>query len=282
MEQTRTKSVLITGGASGLGFAMALRFASEGYRVCIADNNQASGRQAILDVHHFSEDAFFQPCDVRRPAQLQAAVQAVCERFGRLDIMINNAGTASGGPFDWLTAEDWHWIMDINFFGVLYGCQAAVPVMMRQGSGYIVNIASMAGLLNLPGMSNYNVSKAAVISLSETMAGELRPFGIGISCVCPSFFATHLAATMRSPDRNMPDVLQNLMDSGELSATDIADQVFQAVRNQQYLVTPHSKARQHWDAKRQDLDKYLRAQNRLARQIRARAAPRDQRAAQGQ
>lgn len=276
MNQIKAKSVLITGGASGLGLAMSLRFASEGYRVCIADINQELGLKAVNELRQFSDDAFFQLCDVREPTQLKDAVQAVCHRFGRLDIMVNNAGTASGGPFDWLTVEDWRWIMDINFFGVLYGCQAAVPIMMQQGGGYIVNIGSMAGLLNLPGMSNYNVSKAAVISLSETLAGELQPHGIGISCVCPSFFATNLAETMRSPDQNMPGILQSLMDNGELSAKDIADQVFQAVQNQQFLITPHTKARQHWDAKRQDLDKYLRAQNRLAKQIRSRAAPRDQ------
>lgn len=269
------QSVFITGGASGLGFAIARRFGREGHPICIADINPEQGEEAAASLRDVC-DAVFHICDVRDPAQMKTAVQAAHNHFGHLGVMINNAGTASGGPFDWLTVEDWRWIMEINFFGVLYGCQAATPLMMAQKQGHIVNVGSMAGLMNLPGMSNYNVSKAAVISLSETLAGELAPFNIGVTCVCPSFFATKLAETMRSPDKNMPGVLQGLMDTGELSAEDIADQVYQGVMEKQFLITPHQKARAHWDAKCQDLDKYLRAQMRLAKVIRSRAAPHDE------
>lgn len=264
-------SVFITGGASGLGFAMAKRFAHDGHPVCIADINPEQGEHAAASLREHC-DAVFHLCDVRDPAHVKTAVQAAHDHFGHLGIMINNAGTASGGPFDWLTTEDWRWIMEINFFGVLHGCQAVTPLMMSQNHGHIVNIGSMAGLMNLPGMSNYNVSKAAVISLSETLAGELAPYNIGVTCVCPSFFATKLAETMRSPDKNMPGVLQGLMDTGELSAEDIAEQVYQAVQDKQFLVTPHLKARAHWDGKCRDLEKYLRTQGRLAKVIRSRAA----------
>jgi short-subunit dehydrogenase len=164
--------------------------------------------------------------------------------------------------------------MDINFFGVLRGCQAAVPVMKEQGSGHIVNIASMAGLLNPPGMSSYNVSKAAVVSLSETLVAELQPYGIGISCVCPSFFKTNLGESMRSPDESTSSNLTKLMDnSGELSAEDIAKLIYEAVQNNQYLVLPHSKANAAWEYKQQDLAGHLEIQLKLAEQVKNRAKP---------
>ena len=276
MERSVTKRVLITGGASGLGKSLATYFLSQGHHVCIVDVNDERGKQALesFSATGTQGEVFFQRCDVTKADDLQAAVNAVTDRWGGLDVMVNNAGVAGGGPFDWVSNEDWQWIMDINFFGVLRGCQAAVPIMKEQGSGHIVNIASMAGLLNPPGMSSYNISKAAVVSLSETLVAELEPFGIGVTCVCPSFFKTNLGESMRSPDESTSDNLAKLMDnSDELSAEDIAKMIHDAVQNKGFLLMPHDKARAAWEYKQQDLDGHLKIQLKLARSVKDRAKP---------
>lgn len=264
--------VFITGAASGLGRELALRFARAGYRVCVADINESRARGVLDELAAFGQDAFFFRCDVSQDGDLQQAATAMQQRWGGTDVLINNAGVAGGGPFDWLSLEDWRWMMDINFTGVLRGCHAFVPAMKEQGHGHIINIASMAGLLNPPGMSNYNVAKAAVISLSETLAPELQPFGIGITCVCPSFFKTNLGESLRSPDLSTQAMLNKLVDnSTDLSAADIADRIFAALSAGTFLLIPHAKARQAWEHKCADLDDHLRAQIALAESVKQRA-----------
>ena len=262
----------ITGAASGLGRELALRFARAGYRICVADIHEARANAVVDEIKALGQDAFFYHCDVSRDEDLQKAATTMKDRWGGIDVLINNAGVAGGGPFDWLTLDDWHWMMNINFNGVLRGCHAFVPVMKEQGHGHIVNIASMAGLLNPPGMSNYNVAKAAVVSLSETLAPELHPFGIGVTCVCPSFFRTNLGESLRSPDLSTQQTLNKLVDnSTDLSAADIADRIFTAVVSNQFLVIPHEKAVVAWQRKCADLDDHLQAQHVLAENLKQRA-----------
>lgn len=266
------KRAFITGAASGLGRELALRFARAGYRICVADIHEARANAVVDEIKALGQDAFFYHCDVSRDQDLLAAATTMKERWGGTDVLINNAGVAGGGPFDWLTLEDWHWMMNINFNGVLRGCHAFVPAMKEQGHGHIVNIASMAGLLNPPGMSNYNVAKAAVVSLSETLAPELHPFGIGVTCVCPSFFRTNLGESLRSPDLSTQQTLNKLVDnSTDLSAADIADRIFTAVVNNKFLLIPHEKAATAWQRKCADLDDHLKAQHVLAENLKQRA-----------
>ncbi len=272
MELSQPRSVLITGGSSGLGKALALCFAKQGHKVCIADVNDERGNETLAELNQLAGESIYQHCDVTKQEDLEACVNAVKEKWGSMDVIINNAGVASGGPFDWLSIDDWQWIMDINFFGVVKGCKAAVPAMKEQGSGHIVNVASMAGLLNPPGMSNYNVSKAAVVSLSETLVTELEPHGIGVTCLCPSFFKTNLGESMRSPDAVTAGNLSKLMDSSdELTADDIAQKVYEAIKANQFLLMPHAKARMAWDYKCENLDNHLKAQQRLAESVKAKA-----------
>lgn len=261
----------ITGAASGLGRELALRFAKAGYRICVADIHEARGHEVVSEVKALGSDAFFLHCDVSQDTDLENAAETLQQRWDGIDVLINNAGVAGGGPFDWLSAEDWQWMMNINFNGVLRGCRAFVPRMKQQGSGHIINIASMAGLLNPPGMSNYNVAKAAVISLSETLQPELHPHGIGVTCICPSFFKTNLGESLRTPDVNTQNNMAKLLEHSDLSAAEIADMIFRAMETQTFLVIPHQKALQAWDQKRADLDQHLQAQLALAQQVFTRA-----------
>jgi NAD(P)-dependent dehydrogenase (short-subunit alcohol dehydrogenase family) len=265
---------LITGAASGLGRALALRYAQAGWQVCAADIQAAGCAETVALITQTGQHAWPVTLDVTRSDDWQTVAADFAAQGTLPDVLINNAGVASGGPFDWLSQADWDWVMGINFNGVLKGCQTFVPGMKQRGHGHIVNIASMAGLLNPPGMSNYNVSKAAVISLSETLRMELQPYGIVVSCVCPSFFRTNLGDSLRSPDASTALSLQKLMESStDLSAQEIAACIFAAQQRHDYLVLPHARAAQAWHFHNQDLDAYLASNYPLAEHVKQRAKP---------
>lgn len=239
---TTTTRVLVTGGASGLGNAIATRFAASGARVLITDIKPPDTLPA--------GDVAFQQHDVRSAEDWQR-VLAWCETtWGGLDVLVNNAGVAAAGRIERLQLADWDWILDINLKGAVLGCQTFVPLLKKQGRGHIVNIASMAGLVNPPGMVSYNVSKAAVVALSETLKIELAPYGITTTVVCPSFVPTNLGASLRSPDEVLTRAAHHLISHGKIGADDVAAQVVAAVAAGKFLVLTHPEARKVMRIKR--------------------------------
>lgn len=246
MTQQQTR-VFITGGASGLGLAIAQACLQKGWKVCVGDRSETP-------VPEFEaappEQFIYQLCDVTQEADLQAVADHLQQQWGGIDILINNAGVAQVGAIEDVSLQDWRWIIDINLLGVVAGCKAFTPQLKAQGHGHIVNIASMAGLLDVANMSSYNVSKAAVVSLSETLQNELQPFGIHTSVVCPSFFRTNLGNSMRSTVPGMDKTLDKLMNKSELSAGDIAQQIMQAIERKTFYVLPHKQGRRLWLLKR--------------------------------
>ncbi len=240
--------------------------------MCVADIHAERAQETLALIDNTPGEGFFERLDVATPGAFDKA-RIACENvWGGTDILINNAGVASGGPFEWLSEEDWDYVMNINFKGVLRGCQAFVSAFRAQGHGHIVNIASMAGLLNPPGMSNYNVSKAAVMSLSESLAVELAPFNINVTCVCPSFFKTNLAESMRTPDKGTEQTIGRLLDSSpDITADTIADLIFNAVQQKRFLVLPHPKAEEAWAFKCKDLDAYQQSTLKMAHSVASRA-----------
>lgn len=259
--------IAITGAASGLGRELALRWAREGSRIALADINGERLAAVAQEVVAAGGKALVQKCDVRLTDDVDALV-ATCEReWGGLDILVNNAGVAGGGTFDRLTDEDWHWLLDINLMGVVRGARAASSLFKRQGNGRIVNIASMAGLLAPPGMSSYNVAKTAVVALSETLHGELAPFGIQVTCVCPSFFRTNLMESLRTPDAAMRKSFDRLLDTSDITAADIAEQVYRDVTAGRFLCLPHRKGRQAWWMKRALYSRYLAEMEKIGRSL---------------
>jgi NAD(P)-dependent dehydrogenase (short-subunit alcohol dehydrogenase family) len=161
------KRILITGAASGLGLAMAKKYASEGWAVCIADIQDEEGHEVasqLKDQH--GNDCFFQHLDITNEDQWQELVNIISERWLGLDALVNNAGVASSGDIDSLSLKDFQWTVDINLMGAVKGCYFCVP-LLKESKGMLINIASMAGLLHMGGMSAYNVSKAGMVALSE-------------------------------------------------------------------------------------------------------------------
>lgn len=191
--------MMITGAGSGLGREIALRWARDGWRLALADVNEAGLAESLKLVREAGGDGFTQRCDVRDYSQLTALAQSCEEKFGGIDVIVNNAGVASGGFFGELSLEDWDWQIAINLMGVVKGCKAFLPLLERS-KGKIVNIASMAALMQGPAMSNYNVAKAGVVALSESLLVELALVEVGVHVVCPSFFQTNPAGLFPRPE----------------------------------------------------------------------------------
>lgn len=243
--------VFVTGGASGLGRAIANRFARSGARVAVGDRDEAGGEEVVrLLPAAGADEAFFVRCDVTRDEDLDAALRELEARWKGVDVVVNNAGVALAGGIGVVSMDDWRWIVDINLLGVVRGCRTFTPLFQRQRSGHFVNVASMAGLLDVPFMSAYNATKAAVVSLSETLQNELHDDGIEVTVVCPSFFQTNIAASMRAPDPAFRAVTAKLLARSRLTADDVADDVYQAVSAKDFYVLSHKDGRAAWLMKR--------------------------------
>lgn len=242
--------VLITGAASGLGRTLALRFAKEKAEICIADINQAGAADTLSLVQQAGGSGFIYALDVRYEAQWNALRDEITERWGGVDVVVNNAGVATGDRVDAGEWAWWEWIIDINLKGVALGCRTFTPMFKQQKKGNFINVASLAGLLTAPSMSSYNVTKAAVIALSETMHYELMPYGIGTMALCPGFFRTNLANAMKTSDPSMLKFVDKVFEKSELNGDDIANIAFQDMLKNKMICNPHPTGRRAYFIKR--------------------------------
>jgi NAD(P)-dependent dehydrogenase (short-subunit alcohol dehydrogenase family) len=184
------RAALVTGAARGIGLAIAARFAAEGARVALLDLDRDG---VLAAARSLGPDAMPLVADVTRPADVQGAVQAVVERWGRLDVLVNNAGiTGRSFPIWELDDEDWHRVLAVDLTSVFLCCRAAVRVMLGQGSGRIVNIASIAGKEGNPTLVPYSAAKAGVIGLTKALAKEVATRGILVNAVAPAVIGTEL------------------------------------------------------------------------------------------
>ncbi|MGH9289330.1 MAG: SDR family NAD(P)-dependent oxidoreductase [Acidimicrobiales bacterium] len=269
MEQIEGKVAVVTGGASGIGLALASRFARGGMQVVVADVERAALDQATEAlVDEFGADNVAGVLtDVRDEGAVDALAAAAFERFGTVHVLCNNAGVGVGGLAWTVPADRWRWIVDVNLLGVANGIRKFVPRMIEQGEGHVVNSASAAGILTGPGMSPYFATKHAVVALSESLHFDLQLTGaaIGVSVLCPEWVRTNIAESERNrPDDVAPleepegmdaDVvrafMRGLVDSG-LDPAVVADQVLDAVRTGRFWILTHpgtlATAQKRWDA----------------------------------
>lgn len=211
------RRVLITGGASGLGLALAEQLLARGDRVVVGD--LADERPAAVPAA-----ADYLRLDVRSQTDWDAALSHI-RSTGGLDVLVNNAGVATGGRIDVESIADWQRVIDVNLLGVVRGCQTFTPLFKDQHRGHIVNIASLAGLVHGPGMSSYNAAKAGVVALSETLGFELAPWGITVSVVCPAFFKTNLHTSLQGKDSSLEETATKLITRARVGADEIAAKV---------------------------------------------------------
>ena len=218
MTRLENKTAIVTGGAQGIGRASALRFASEGARVVIADLNQDGATAVAQEIEAAGGQAFGMALDVRRRDQAQAVVDAAVERFGGVDILMNNAGVIKITPFLEIDEAEWDLLFDVNCKGILWCAQAAARQMIEQGrGGKIINVASQAGRRGEPLVLTYCASKAAVISMTQSMALALAPHKINVNAIAPGIVDTPL---WESNDRRFAELLG--MEVGEPKRTFVA------------------------------------------------------------
>ena len=268
------KRIFITGGASGLGRALAERYARAGYRVCIGDIHEERGQETLTALKAFGQAAHFIRCDVTKESDLKDAADWLLEEWGGVDIVVNNAGVAIGGGIAEVPMSDWEWIVDINLLGVVRGCKVFTPIFQAQKSGKFVNVSSMAGLVHPPMMSAYNATKAAVVALSETLQVELERDGVAVSVVCPAFFRTNLTESFRAANADVARITDHLVNKAKRGADDIADLVFRGVENGDFHILTHADGKAAWMLKRfAPFSVYARALAKSTRKMMGRGAP---------
>lgn len=184
------KSVLITGGSRGLGLVLARQFAREGARVTICARDEQELARAREDLLKLSAEVFTVQCDVTNNDEVQQMMRAVEERFGRIDVLVNNAGIIQVGPLEVMTFADFEQAMKSHFWGPLQTVLAVLPGMRERGEGRIVNVASIGGKISVPHLVPYSASKFALVGLSEGLRAELRKDGILVTTVCPGLMRT--------------------------------------------------------------------------------------------
>lgn len=195
----KERVAIITGGACGIGRETAFTFAKEGARVVIADRDEATGEEAVAQLRESGADALFYALDVTDAESVNRMVEAVVDRFQRIDILINNAGITADGMLDKLTPEQWQRVIDVNLSGVFYCTQAVVPQMKQQQYGRIITASSVSGVYGNVGQTNYAATKAGVIGMTRTWAKELARYGIRVNAIAPGFIETGMVA--RVPEK---------------------------------------------------------------------------------
>ncbi|WP_163936167.1 SDR family oxidoreductase [Paraferrimonas sp. SM1919] len=248
-EYRNQKRAFITGAGSGLGRELAKCYANFGYKLALVDVNAEGLEQTAQSLHGC--EVLTMIADVTRLSDLEKAKDEIVKQWGGVDVIINNAGI--GGTFggiDKVSIKDWQQVLDINLLGVVRGCKAFTPVFKTQGGGHIINIASSAGQMTPPKMAAYNVAKAGVIALSETLRFELDRDNIGVTVVCPAFFTTNLTSSIKSDSADVVNRVDRIMAKSEISAADIAQMIFEAQQTQKFMLLPHKFERRLWLYKR--------------------------------
>ena len=207
MDTLEGKAAVITGGASGMGRAMADRFGAAGARIMIADVEGPAMDAAVAEMNDAGIDAVGVLTDVSSERDMDELAEAALSRFGQVNVVCNNAGVGGGGLMDELTTADWEWILGVNLWGVIHGIRVFLPHLLEHGDGHIVNTGSIAGHTSYPNIGPYNASKHAVVTISETLYNELQDRGssVGVSVLCPGLVTTNIITS----ERNRPETLRS-------------------------------------------------------------------------
>ena len=258
MKELKGKTAVVTGAGSGLGRAMALAFSREGMTLALADVDEKGLEETASQVKGFSMRV-----DVSKEADMKAFADRVENPF----LVCNNAGVSPLGAAWESTAADWQWILGVNLWGVIHGVRAFAPRLIAKNAGHIVNTASVAGLISPPGSAAYNVTKHAVVALSESLHHDLRERNsqVGVSVLCPAYVPTRISDSERNRPADLPAsalsketeakkaILRKAVSSGRLSADDVAAAVVKAVKEDRFYILTHLRIKGAIQARMEDI-----------------------------
>ena len=258
MDTFQNKTVVVTGGASGIGRAIAVKAGSLGAKVVLGDIEEAALRASAELVRSTGARCVTARCDVSQRDDVQGLADVALAEFGAVHVVVNNAGVGFGGLSWELTTSDWEWVLGVDLWGVIHGVGVFTPLLIEAGGGHIVNTASMAGLTSTPFMSAYNVAKHGVVTLSETMFHELAMTHpeVGISVLCPGWVRTQIHRSERNRPANdrdeskatggastvSPDGIASIVDGlieNGIEPETVADMVIDAVLQRRFYVLTH-------------------------------------------
>ncbi len=243
------KRAFITGAASGLGRAFSHELAADGWTIGMADINETELAAAAAEVAAAGGKPLTYLLDVSDKIQYKQVADAFLQDAGGIDLLFNNAGVGDGSPFEDYALENYEWMTGINQLGVVYGCYYFIPAMKKQQSGHILNTASAAAIGCAPTMGAYNMTKAAVVAISETLYGELMDHGIQVSCIQPTYFKTNVIQYARG-GALVKKATQMFIDRSGLEAKEVAQEILErAGKKELYIILPKS-ARTMWNMKR--------------------------------
>lgn len=241
----------MTGAGSGLGRAICLRLARDGWHLALADVDIHGAAETLRLVREAGGDGRVEPLDVTSEEQWTSLKSRLQEDWPQLDLLVNNAGIGASGELGTFSLEQWRRVMDVNLWGVIYGCHCMVDWLKQNPHGaHLINTASFAALATAPSMGGYNVSKAGVLALSETLYGELQPYGIGVTVICPLFFRTNLLKDWPAGSEIERRAAEFYTDQADFTAEDVANAAVRAMQRKQLYVIMGRKARWYWRMKR--------------------------------
>jgi NAD(P)-dependent dehydrogenase (short-subunit alcohol dehydrogenase family) len=255
----RRKNAIVTGGASGLGRAIAVRLAKEGWNIAVADINDARSTETLQLVKQAGGDGSVEHLDVRHLDEWEALRERLKARWDHLDLLVNNAGVAGCGYVGEYPIENWHWIVDINLWNGIHGCHTFVGWLKANPHGaHIINTCSAAAVVCAPTMAAYNVTKAGMLALSETLYGELMPYHVGVTAVCPTAFATNLLDDARWCRDEENFLFKRAFETAKMTAADVAEAAVRAMKRKQLYVMVPFESRLNWIMKRLAPQRWLR------------------------
>ena len=267
MKIVKGKVAAVTGAASGLGRSIALAFAAEGMDVALADVDQEGLLKTQRVVGEYGVKSTTLRVDVSKAAEVEAFAERTVKELGAVHVVCNNAGVSPLGSVWENTLADWQWILGVNLWGVIHGVRAFAPRLIAQNEGHIVNTASVAGLISPPGSGAYNVTKHAVVTLSESLYHDLRERGsdVGVSVLCPAYVPTRLTESERNRPKELlvseksdqtlarEAMLRKAVASGKISADQVAQAVVAAVKEGRFYILTHPRIKGAIRARMEDI-----------------------------
>jgi len=235
------KKVLISGAGSGLGQALAIKYAAQGAQVCVSDINPEGGAQTVAKITEAGGEAFYLNCDITQQWDVDKLAINLAERWQSLDVLVNNAGIATAGSLESESMEQWQSVIDINLLGHVRMTKAMLSLLKNSSANdrAIINIASQAGITAGPKMGSYCVTKASMVSYSEVAYLELAPEGIHVAVACPAFLDTNLNKSLRSDDPKMQSLVTKLIKKSGVTATEVAEKIISSVDAKKFMIITH-------------------------------------------